>query len=64
MISIVYSETKTQLMECVYLVMERCRKHNITLSASKAQVGKEVKFVGFMVECNGIKADPAKIEAL
>ena len=61
---IVYSETKTQLMECVYLVMERCRKHGITLLVSRAQVGKEVKFAGFMVGCNGIKADTAKIQAL
>ena len=61
---IVYSETKRQLMERVYMVMEHCRKHGITLSASKAQVGKEVKFAGFMVACNGIKADPEKIKAL
>ena len=57
---IVYSETKTQLMECVYLVMERCRKHGITLSASKAQVGEEVKFAGLMVGRNGIKSRPSK----
>ena len=37
---IVYGETKKQLMERVYLVMEQCRKHSITLSASKAQVGQ------------------------
>ena len=61
---IVYSETKRQLMERVYMVMEHCRKHGITLLASKAQVGKEVKFAGFMFGCNGIKANPAKIEAI
>ena len=32
--------------------------------ASKAQVGEEVKFASFMVGCNGIKANPAKIEAI
>ena len=41
---IVYGDTKRQLMERVYLVMERCRKNDITLLASKAQVGEEVKF--------------------
>ena len=41
---IVCDETKRQLMERVYLVMEHCRKHDITLLASKAQVGEEVKF--------------------
>ena len=46
------------------MVMERCRDHNITLSASKAQVGQEVKFAGFMVGSEGIKADPAKVEAI
>ena len=61
---IVYGEIKRQLMERVYLVMERCRKRGITLSMSKAQVGEEVKFAGFMVGCNGIKANPAKIEAI
>ena len=44
--------------------MERCRAHGITLSASKAQVGKEVKFAGFMVGCNCIRADPVKVEAI
>ena len=59
---IVYGEIKRQLMERVYLVMERCRKRGITLSMSKAQVGEEVKFAGFMVGCNGIKANPTKVD--
>ena len=58
---IVYRETKRQLMACVYLVMEHYRKHDITLSASKALVGEEVKFASVMVGGNGIKANPGKM---
>ena len=61
---IVYGETKRQLMKHVYLLMERCKQHDITLSASKAQVGEEVTFACFMVGHNGIMADQAKIKAL
>ena len=61
---LVCGETKEELLERVVMVMERCRAHNITLSAAKAQVGPEVKFAGFMVGSDGIKADPAKVEAI
>ena len=50
---LVCGETKEELMERVIMVMERCKDHNITLSAAKAQVGQEVKFAGWQRRYQG-----------
>ena len=45
--------------------LEECRKHRVTLNRKKFEFAQEeVKFVGFIVGKNGVKADPAKIEAI
>ena len=61
---LICGETKEELMDRIVMVLDRCRANHITLSEPKARVGTEVKFAGFIVSHNGIKADPAKIEAL
>ena len=45
-------------MDSVVAVMEQCLKQGIALSATKAQVGTEVKFAGFLVNLEGTKLDP------
>ena len=61
---LVMGATKKELMRWVLMVMEQCHKNGIELSASKAQVGTEVKFAGFIVKKDGTKPDPVKIEAI
>jgi transposase InsO family protein len=45
-------------------VLQRCRKHGITLSADKFVVGSEVTFAGFLVSASGVRPDPAKVRAI
>ena len=49
----------------VVAVLERCRKHQITLNPNKFKFAKhQVKYVGFLVNKDGITADPSKLEAI
>ena len=46
-------------------VLERCRKGGITLSPKKFKFAEEeIKFVGYIVGRNGIRADPEKLKAI
>ena len=46
------------------LILLKCRKLGITISKKKLQVGKSVVFAGYLVTADGIKPDPAKVQAL
>jgi len=59
------TETFEQHAEQVEKVLQRCRKYQITLNPDKFEFAKpEVKFAGFIIGRNGIKADPAKVKAI
>ena len=52
----------------VKTILDRCRKHQITLSRKKMRIGKSAKFVGHLIEINEtgvhIKPDPDRVRAL
>ena len=46
-------------------LLERCSKHGIRLNRDKVEHCKpEITFLGHKITCNGLKADPSKIEAI
>ena len=45
-------------------VLQRCRKHGITISKKKMQIGQQVKFAGYLVSQHGVQPDPEKIKAI
>lgn len=59
-----YGDTFKELIETIQKVMIRCREHQITLAPHKFVIGTEVKFVGFIIGRDGVRADPSKIEAI
>ena len=61
---LIWAETKDELGDRIRQVMEKCREHNITISASKFTVCQEVKFTGYIVSENGVKPYPVKITAI
>ena len=62
---IIYDKDLKEHYENVKNLLERCRKHNITLNLDKFMFAeKSVKYVGYTVSEEGITADPAKLEAL
>ena len=45
-------------------VLERCRKHNVTLSAEKIEIGPQIRFAGYIVSANGVTPDKEKVKAI
>ena len=62
---IVEDDTFPEHVSRVRTVLNRCREHAITLNAKKFQFAAEqLQYVGFLVACHGIVADPAKVQAI
>ena len=62
---LVYSRTNQELLESVVKVLERYKENKITLNPKKFKFGEEeVDYVGYKIGKTGIRADPAKIEAI
>ena len=45
-------------------VLERCNESGITLSSSKAQIGRAVKFAGYIIASEGVRPDPEKVASI
>ena len=62
---LVHSSTMEEHVQHVKAVLERCRKHGITLNRDKFKLAsEEVSFVGYLVSSHGIAADPGKVQAI
>ena len=52
---LVFAETKEELVENTTIVLERLRKHNITVNPEKVKMGlTEVEYVGHLIDRHGI----------
>ena len=60
---LIQAPTWDLLYHRVRVVLERCRLHGNRLSKKKFAFGTSVKFVGFVMDANGVKPDPDKIAA-
>ena len=45
-------------------VVTRCRKHNITISADKIEIGPQIRFAGYIVSADGVVPDEEKVKAI
>ena len=62
---LVFSDTLQEHIEAVRAFFERCRAHGISLNRAKTRIAREeVKFAGYVLSREGVKADPAKLSAL
>ena len=61
---LVQGRTKKELIERVEAVFHRCLENQITLSNSKHQVGKNVKFAGHVITDEGTKPNPDTMVAI
>ena len=56
---LIQGETAQEHLNAVVAVLNRCREHGITLNSKKMQLLQSaVKYVGYIVSSDGIKADP------
>lgn len=62
---LIFSETLEEHISHVNIVLERFHNHNLKLKLSKCQFLKEqTSYLGFIIDGNGIRPDPAKVEAI
>jgi hypothetical protein len=62
---IVYGRTKEEFIECLTLVFERLRKHNITLNPDKVTLGvHEIEYVGHLLNKKGHTFTRDKIDSV
>jgi hypothetical protein len=62
---LIYSDTLAEHRRHVRMVLERLQEAELCLKPSKCQFHvQEVAFLGFLVGPNGVKMDPAKVEAI
>ena len=61
----IVSETPEQHLEHIKLVFERLREHKLKLKLKKCNFFREeIKYLGFLVNKNGIAPDPEKVKAI
>ena len=61
---LVAAPTEQELLRRVGLVLEGCRTKGITISHRKLEVDQEIKFAGFVVNGDGVKPNPEKLEGI
>ena len=62
---LVYGSSKEEHNERLEAVLKRIQSAGITLNKAKCEFGKEtIKFLGHLINSNGVSADPQKIEAI
>ena len=62
---LVFGKDKREHQERLITVLQRIKKAGITLNKEKCEIDKtELKFLGHVIDQNGIKADPEKVQAI
>ena len=62
---LIYNSSAQEHLSNVVKVLDRCRKHRITLNPKKFNFMRpSVEYVGYLVGSEGVQADPKKIEAI
>ena len=62
---LVFGIDEREHQERLITVLQRIKKAGITLNKEKCEIGKtELKFLGHVIDQNGIKADPEKVQAI
>ena len=53
-----------ELLQRIEMVLNQCRKFNITLSRDKLEIGSKVHFAGFEVSNKGVRPLPALVDSI
>ena len=61
---LIWAASLDELEERVRTVATRCKKLNIALSRKKLVMGASISFAGLIIDTQGIRPDPDRIEAL
>lgn len=62
---VVYGDSEEELYENLRLVFQRLMKHKLRIKGCKSEIGtNSVKFLGSIVDANGIQIDPKRKQAI
>jgi hypothetical protein len=62
---LVHAPSQTEHDQILERVIQRCRERGLKLNANKCQFSKqELKYLGHIIGKEGVRADPAKVEAI
>lgn len=62
---LIYSHDKDKHEEHVMMVLEKLREHSLYVKAEKCHFDAEqVEFLGFIINTDGVKMDPSKVQAV
>ena len=61
---LIWANSYDELYERMRKILAKCKDIGITISESKMQVGREVKFAGYLVTQGGVRPDPEKVESI
>ena len=61
---LIAADTYADLEITLKSVLSRCRKHNVTLSADKIEIGPQIRFAGYIVSADGVVPDEEKVKAI
>ena len=61
---VIWATTTNEMWERIYIVLEKCKVHNITISRKKLEIVEEIEFAGHVVSHRSIQPNPAKYRAI
>ena len=61
---LIWAPSHPALEDRLHKVLQRCSDLHITLSRSKFQIDRSLKFAGCIISDKGVKPDPDRISAL
>jgi transposase InsO family protein len=61
---LVQAPSQEELFRRVREVLQRCKKHGLTVSRRKLELGQSVKFAGHIISAEGVAPDPDLLKAI
>lgn len=62
--ALLQAATYDELMRKFELMLQCCRKGNLTLSKSKIEIGTKINFAGYIISDTGVEPDPNRLKAI
>ena len=62
--TLIWAKDMEELVDRTRVIVDRCRKNNITISRKKLELGKRIHFAGHIISDEGIQPDEEKYAAI
>ena len=62
--TLIWAKDMEELVSRTRVILDRCRKNNITISKKKLELGRKIHFAGHIISDEGIQPDEEKYAAI